>query len=139
MKKRLIWAAIGLGYAVLYGFWTMMATGGGHGNFIWFVLFLLGYVFGLTIPVMGFLLADLTPRWAKISGLLVSLIVTLLTVRQLLWLGDKGTQDIIESWNRSAFFFVVMSIIHLFPLFAFTAFVIRSFIRSDKAVSVRMP
>lgn len=139
MKKRLIFAAIGLAYALVYGFWTMFITGGGHGNFIWIVLFLLGYIFGLTFPAMGFLLADLRPRWAKISGLILSVAVTGLTLRQLLVLGEKGTQDLIESWNRSATAFVIMAAIHIFPLIVFTSLVIRSVVGRDEPKADRLP
>ncbi len=38
-RKRLIAGTVGVAYAVLYGFWTLLLTGGGHVNFIWFFLF----------------------------------------------------------------------------------------------------
>ncbi len=140
MKKRFIWSAVGLGYAVVYGFWTMMTTGGGHGNFIWFVLFLLGYIFGLIFPAMGLVLADLRPRWAKVAGLLISIVAAGLTLRQLLLLGEKGTQDVVDTWNRSPMSFVIMSVIHFLPLVAFTALVVRSMIRKSETPDLgRLP
>ncbi|HMO79828.1 MAG TPA: hypothetical protein PKD24_03475 [Pyrinomonadaceae bacterium] len=68
MPKRFKWAVIGLLWAFAYGFLSVLATGGGHGNFVWFAAFLLGYFFGLFIPVMGFVGADFEPMWAKAAG-----------------------------------------------------------------------
>ena len=60
--KRIIAAVCGLIYAVIYGFWTMLATGGGHGNFVWFVLFLYVDLLGFYFPLMAALMADLRDK-----------------------------------------------------------------------------
>ena len=57
--KRIIAGAIGLLFAVVYGLWTMMLTGGGHGNFIWCLLFLFVEFVGLYFPLMAILAVDL--------------------------------------------------------------------------------
>lgn len=129
MTKRLIWAAIGFGYAVVYGFWTMLVTGGGHGNFLWLFLFLSAYFFGGIFPAMGFILADLRPLWAKASGLAISIASIGITGFHLCFLGSEGTEDIIESWNRSPIGFVVLSLIHILPLTAFIGLIVHSFYR----------
>jgi hypothetical protein len=131
VKKRFAWAAVGLIYAVIYGFWTALLTGGGHGNFLWLVLFLLTYFFGGIFPAMGFILADLRPIWAKSAGLAISLVSAALTVFQLCSLGPEGTEDLIESWNRSAALFVVASLIHVLPLAAFIVLIFRSFFKEQ--------
>lgn len=127
MKKRLKWAALGLAYAFIYGMFTGMATGGGHGNFLWVVLFLFAYFFGLFFPAMGFMIADLRPLWAKSAGIAICLVSTLLTITQLMSLGTEGTEDVVRSWERSPVSFVFISIIHFLPLLIFIALLVRSF------------
>jgi hypothetical protein len=65
-KKRIIWALIGLVFAIFYGLWTASITGGGHGNFIWLWLFIFVEAFGLYFPFMSFLAADLRSWLSKI-------------------------------------------------------------------------
>lgn len=134
MKKRLVYAVIGLAYAVIYGFWTMLITGGGHGNFLWFMLFLSSYLFGLYFPAIGFLGADLRPLWAQATGVALSIVTFGLTVIQLLGLGTEGMEDVVKSWNRSELFFLFASVIHLLPSVVFLALVIRSLLRDDSYV-----
>lgn len=130
MKRRLIGAAVGFGYAVLYGFWTLLITGGGHGNFLWAFLFFSAYIFGLFFPAMGFLVVDLRPLWARMIGLLICFLVSVLTTYHLIVgltdVGDGARNDILESWNRSSLGFVVMSVIHVLPLLVFIVLLIRS-------------
>lgn len=64
--KRIIRGAIGVLYAVVYGFWTMLATGGCHANFVWLFLFAFVEFFGLYFPIMAVLAVDLRSRTAKI-------------------------------------------------------------------------
>jgi hypothetical protein len=131
MKKRLLYAAIGFAYAIVYGFWTMMITGGGHGNFLWFMLFLSSYLRGLYFPAIGFVGADLRPLWAQATGIALSIVAFGLAVIQLLSLGDEGIEDVVKSWDRSPLLFVIASVIHLAPAVVFFALVIRSLIRDD--------
>ena len=131
MKKRITCAAIGLLYAIVYGFWTAFITGGGHGNFLWLFLFLLAYCFGGIFPVMGFILADLRPVWAKSTGIAISLVSIGVTLVQLFTLGPEGTEDLIESWNRSPLMFLIASFIHVLPLAAFIGLIVRSFFKEE--------
>jgi hypothetical protein len=64
--KRIIAGAIGLLFAVVYGFWTMLITGGGHGNFVWFMMFMTVEYFGLYFPVMSVMAVDLRSKLTKI-------------------------------------------------------------------------
>ena len=66
MKKQAVYAGFGFAYAVIYGLWVMLITGGGHGNFIWFQLFCYASLFGLYFPVMGALYTDLENKGARI-------------------------------------------------------------------------
>lgn len=64
--KRVIAGGIGLLFAVIYGFWTMLLTGGGHGNFVWFMMFMTVEYFGLYFPLMSVLAVDLRSKLIKI-------------------------------------------------------------------------
>ena len=77
-RKKIIFGLLGFLYAVVYGFWTMMATGGGHGNFIWFLLFLMPGIFGLYFPLMAALAVELRERFIRMifAGLLGFNLVT---------------------------------------------------------------
>src|SRR5687767_4159182 len=74
--KRVLAGVIGLVYAVVYGFWTMMVTGGGHGNLIWFLMFIFVYLFGVYFPFMNILAVDLSSRFVRIiyGGLILATI-----------------------------------------------------------------
>lgn len=65
--KQIIWGVSGVLYAFVYGLWTIMATGGGHGNFIWFFLFLSVNFCGLYFPIMAALAVDLRENPAMIA------------------------------------------------------------------------
>ncbi len=128
MKGLIKWAAVGLMWACSYGFLAAAVTGGGHGNFIWLVTFLSGYFFGIFIPVMGFVGADLRPFWAKTTG--VSLLALWLSFSILPVSGsDNGLiEDMARSWARSRLLFIVMSFLHLIPTTVFTVRLARSVI-----------
>ena len=74
MKRRLIGLAIGLAYAISLGFFLMLITGGGHGNFGWIVFFLLTTLLGLLYPATGFLIADLRPVISKSAVIAIFLV-----------------------------------------------------------------
>lgn len=65
MKPQALYAGLGFTYAVIYGFWTMLITGGGHGNYVWFLLFCYVSLLGLYFPLMGALYADLKLKSAR--------------------------------------------------------------------------
>lgn len=64
--KRIIRGVVGLLFAFIYGFWTILATGGGHGNYIWFYLFMVAGFYGFYYPIMAALSADLRPTILKV-------------------------------------------------------------------------
>lgn len=116
MWKRWIGVGVGLAYAICYGFWTMMLTGGGHGNFLWFMLFLLAEVLGIFFPVLGFVVVDLRPIWAKITlGLLLALSLGTTAYLVAGGLGQDGMDDILKSWNQTPFLFIFATTIHFAP------------------------
>lgn len=128
MKKRLIFAAIGFAYAFVYGFWTFFITGGGHGNFIWLMLFYFAYLAGLFFPIAGFVLADLRPLWAKSTGIAVLIVNFVLTVLHFATMGEEGSEDLTKSWDRSSTGFMVASVIHVFPAVLLLALICRAFL-----------
>lgn len=64
--RRIIRGVVGLLFAFVYGMWTILATGGGHGNFIWFYLFMITGFYGFYYPIMASLSADLRPGVLKV-------------------------------------------------------------------------
>lgn len=139
MKKRLIFAAIGFVYAFVYGFWAMFITGGGHGNFLWLMLFFSAYLAGLFFPIAGFIVADLRPLWAKSTGIAVLVVNLLLTVLHFATLGEEGSKDLAESWDRSSTGFMVASVIHFFPAVLLLALIFRSFLLEENSETIELP
>jgi len=71
--RRLIGSIIGLVFGAAYGFFATLMTGGGHGNFLWIMMFF-PTIFGLLVfPVIGFIAADLKPKIYKVFFVLVML------------------------------------------------------------------
>jgi hypothetical protein len=67
LAKNLTAAMAGVAYAVVYGFWTADATGGGHVNFIWFWMFFTVNMFGLYFPIMAVLAVNLSRRTTRFA------------------------------------------------------------------------
>ena len=63
MRKYVIALLAG---AFVYGFWTMLITGGGHVNFIWIWLFITVDMFGLYFPIMSVLSLNLQTQIVRI-------------------------------------------------------------------------
>jgi hypothetical protein len=57
--KQVIAGGVGILFAFIYGLWTLMATGGGHGNFVWLWLFIAVDFIGLYFPIMTVMAVDL--------------------------------------------------------------------------------
>lgn len=127
-----MFAAIGLVFAFVYGFWTMFITGGGHGNFLWLMLFFFAYIAGLFFPIAGFIVADLRPLWAKSTGLAILAVNLFLTVLHFATMGEEGTKDLAESWDRSSTGFMVAAAIHVFPAALLFGLVCRSFLLEEQ-------
>ena len=117
MYKRLYVSIVGFAYAVVYGFFTLFITGGGHGNFLWFMAFLITFFCGLFFPIAGFLVVDLRKLWARIA-LLTLLFLNLFATLWFFWsgLGDDGYEDLVKSWTRNFIGFIIFSAIHIVPV-----------------------
>jgi hypothetical protein len=63
--RRAVGFFIGLAYSLSLGFFLMMLTGGGHGNFTWIVFFFLTSMFGILYPALGLLAANTRTLLAK--------------------------------------------------------------------------
>lgn len=122
--KQLIRAAMGVLYAFAYGLWTMLPTGGGHGNFIWFMVFFFVEFFGLYFPIMAALSVDLRSRTTKLvfgSLILFNLIGSLVLIGG--WIfdtSDKSSRDFANAWERGNFSFALFCVfIHFLPTIFF--------------------
>ena len=130
-KKRVLAGVIGLIYAATYGFWTALATGGGHGNFVWFLMFIFVYLFGLYFPFMSILAVDLSSRFIKVifGGLIVA---TMLASAVLIygWISDpEGTyHDFEKMWGNYPGTVLICAVMHFIPNVVYIALLVRSFL-----------
>lgn len=140
-KKRPIAAAIGIVYAFIYGFWTMLLTGGGHGNFIWLGLFLFVEVFGLYFPLMSALAVDLRPWFAKIVfGSMIGFNLIASTIMILGWVNEPGVGERPSDFSRNVQVsgiesVVLWAFIHFLPTFIFAFLLTRSILARDSLVN----
>lgn len=85
--RRIIRGAVGLFFAFVYGFWIVLSTGGGHGNFIWVYIFMIAGLYGLYYPIMAALSADLRPTVLKvIFGALIVFHLLASTILMIAWI-----------------------------------------------------
>ena len=123
--KQLIRGAIGALYAFVYGLWTMLITGGGHGNFVWLMMFLFVEFFGLYFPIMAVLSVDLRSRATKLvfgSLILFNLIGSFVLIGG--WIfdtSDKSSRDFAKAWERGDFSSILFCVVvHFLPTIFFT-------------------
>jgi len=133
ITRQVIAAGTGLLYAVMYGFWTMLATGGGHGNFIWFLLFLFVEFVGLYFPLMCVLAVNLKSFFVKvIFGSLIGFNLIASTIMVLGWIldtepGRNGTTDFERMMNINGVGWIIFSIAaHFLPTLIFAFLLVRS-------------
>lgn len=138
MGKRVIGGVLGLGYAIGYGFWTMLLTGGGHGNFIWMILFFTAYLFGLFFPIMGALTVDLRPIAAKAAFgtlLFVSVLLHILIIAPALSGGPGDiAADLQKSWARGPAMVIFSAIVHFLPIVALSLILVRSVVFGTETI-----
>lgn len=139
--KKLIAALVGLIYAVVYGFWTMSITGGGHGNFIWLGLFVFIEFFGLYFPLMIVLAFDLRSQLRKIIfGSLIAFNLVASTVMILGWATETETagerpSDFAKMIQINGIGFVIFcALAHFLPTIIF-AFLLTRSILFNKSLS----
>ncbi len=128
--KRIIAAGVGLFYAFVYGVWTLMLTGGGHGNFIWFFLFFSAGLLGFYYPVMAFLVLDLRPLVTRvISGSLIGFNLTVSVIWIIKWVteldGNRPT-DFQKMWQMAPGWVLFAAFVHFLPTVIFLFFLVRS-------------
>lgn len=100
-SREVIAGLVGLAYAAVYGFWTMLATGGGHGNFVWFGLFIFVEFLGLYFPIMAVLALNLRSRMTKIvfgSLILFNLVASVIMI--LGWMTESGEDGRPSDFSR---------------------------------------
>lgn len=131
ISKRAIAGAVGFIYAVLYGFWTMLITGGGHGNFIWLFLFITIEFVGLYFPLMTVIAVDLRRRATKIIfGSLIGFNLIGSTIMILGWVNDTSGErqsDFSRMVQMNGFEWILtFAAVHFFPTVIFLFLLIRS-------------
>lgn len=124
---------IGVLYAIVYGFWTLLATGGGHGNFIWFALFFFAGCFGLYYPLMSVLAVDLRERFIRLvfGGLIVfNVFASIIMIGG--WITEQGgdrPSDFSRVMQHSGLGSIVFcAALHFWPTALFSILLARSII-----------
>ena len=142
--KRIIAGVVGTLYAVVYGFWTLFATGGGHGNFIWFGLFFFAGCFGLYYPIMAILAIDLRERFIRIvfGGLIVfNLAASIIMIVG--WITEQGgdrASDFSKVIQHSGLGSVVFcAAMHFWPTILFSVLLIRSVVGGGSIANADAP
>lgn len=132
MKRRsrtVIAALVGLAYAVLVGFLSMMATGGGHGNFGWFLIFVFVDFLGFFYPVMAALAFNLRSFFSKVvfgSLLLFNLIATLVLVFGWMFEVSEGKPtDFEKTWGRDPIGVCFSASMQFMPILVLSFFIVR--------------
>ena len=151
LLKRFAAGVIGVLYAVLYGFWAMLATGGGHVNFIWLFLFFIVGFFGLYYPVMAVLLVDLRKRLLKmIFGSLIGFNLIVSVVMIVGWITEKDgdrPSDYSRMVQHNGIEGVLLcGSLHFLPTLVFAFMLIRAITRDgskgdndDSLLSLQLP
>ncbi|MEO7660700.1 MAG: hypothetical protein ABIV48_13885 [Pyrinomonadaceae bacterium] len=129
--KRTYAVAIGVVYAVIYGFWTMLATGGGHGNFIWFLLFLFVEFGGLYFPLMVALSVNLKPFLVRvIFGSLIAFNLIVSSIMIVGWANESRVDGPSDFEKMMQIYglpeFLIFPVAHFFPTLIFAFLLIRS-------------
>lgn len=131
--KRILAGAIGLLFAVVYGFWTMLITGGGHGNFVWFVMFMTVDYFGLYFPLMSVMAVDLRPKLIKIVfGSLIGFNLIASSIFLLCWVigipvGAAEKNDFSEMLRINGIgWILICAAAHFLPTIIFSFLLIKS-------------
>lgn len=133
VARQVIAGAVGLVYAVIYGFWTMLATGGGHGNFVWIGLFLFVEFFGLYFPLMCVLAVNLRSFFIKILfGSLIAFNLIASTIMILGWMTEteplkNGMTDFQRMMEGSGIWSLILcAAAHFLPTIVFAFLLVRS-------------
>ncbi len=138
MKKRISGAAIGLVFAVVCGFISLLSTGGGHGSLMWVFLFVIPELCGIYFPVMGFLAADLSTlrsRWGFGLILAVNAIISAVLV-----VGSFADDPYtIKAWNSDPLAAIFITAIHAVPSLIFSAMLVVSVLTAKPADETTAP
>ncbi len=123
--RRVTGLLVGIVYGLIYTFLAVMATGGGHGNFIWLFIYIIPFIGPLVFfSVLGFLATDLRPFVSKV--IFGSLLICHYSVFALLTIFADGdiAADNARTWSKypsNIYFMVVVYLVGQLPLLAIFA------------------
>ena len=131
-KYRLTGTAVGLVYGVAFAFLAAIATGGGHGNFVWIFIYIIPLI-GPVIyfPVMGFLAGDLRSFFSKI--IYVGLLITHYLVLASLTLFSTGemAEDNAKMLSRDPTGLITMIVAYLIGQIPLVLLLVRSLLNGS--------
>ena len=149
-KRTLIAGLVGFAYIFIYGSFAAFETGGGHGNFVWIMLFIFVNCFGLYFPIMAMLgvnLRSYSVRMIFSCLLAANLVASIVMIAG--WItetsGDGMPTDFERSYNVvGASGLIICGVIHFLPSVLFLVLLIRSFLSTDEitgtdAMSLKVP
>lgn len=125
---KIVATLVALIYATVYGLFTMLNTGGGHGNFVWFLMFMFVEFFGLYFPIMAYLSFGLKTFMRRV--VYSSLVIFNLVASSVLIMGDvlehsKFSEDgtrLIDKISVSSY--IVCGVIHFIPTLIFAGILV---------------
>ncbi len=131
--KRLIGFVVGLVYAVLLGLFSMLMTGGGHGNVIWILLFFATLFGGFFYPLMGLIVADLKPKASKIAFIAVFLLHLALVCTFFFYGIDESNSTSRDlTWEEHPYFISLMVILFSLPQLVLVGVFIKNVVQEWK-------
>lgn len=144
-KKTLKAAVLGFAYLVVYGFVAMFETGGGHGNFVWIMLFIFVNCFGLYFPIMAMLAVNLRSHSVRMlfSCLLAANLIASIVV-VVGWITETSSDGMPTDFEHSYKFvgvagLILSAVIHFLPSVFFLFLLIRAFVWADKITENDVP
>jgi len=139
--RRIAGASVGGILGILYGFWTMLETGGGHANFTWIGLFLVSEGCGLFFLVAGFIVVDLRTATARLAcGTLLGINLCLTAFVVFADFPEGTRADLGRTWTSYRSLFLESAAVHFVPLaIIWTIFLLSVFRWSRSERTVQLP
>lgn len=129
---------IGLIYAAVLGFFSILVTGGGHGNFIWPELFFNVFCFGIFYPINSAFVVDLRQKTIRLAfGTIIALETIIIVLRYLGGgISDKSAAETLAQWKEYPTDIVLMGVLFAGPFVVYMAAFVYSLARSRNRVSI---
>jgi|SRR5690606_16560918 len=115
----------------------MLAIGGGHGNFLWIMLFIFVNCFGLYYPIMAMMAVNLRSYAIRmLFGCLLAANVIASMVMIVGWITETSSDGMPTDFEHTyrvvgASGLIFSGVVHFLPSILFVVLLVRSFLASD--------